>query len=99
MFQVLCTLCGCFMAPPPNFELSPSPQLASTASGSEVKRSVLEKLLGAPLACSPGLLIALALADMLSTLSLYIPYTHLPSAVQVFFNDPLWPQTASICLY
>ena len=88
MFQVLCTLCGCFMAPPPSSELPPIPQAASEASASEVKRSALERLLGAPLACSPGLLMALALADLLSTLSLYIPYTHLPSAVQVSFNDP-----------
>ena len=88
MFQVLCTLCGCFMAPPPCSELPPSPHVASTPSGSEVKKSALERLLGAPLACSPGLLMALALADLLSTLSLYIPYTHLPSAVQVSFNDP-----------
>jgi len=79
---VLCTLCGCFMAPPPSSELPPIPQAASATSGSEVKRSALERLLGAPLACSPGLLMALAMADLLSTLSLYIPYTHLPSAVQ-----------------
>ena len=44
---------------------------------------MLERLLGAPLTCSPGLLVTLALADSLSTLSLYIPYTHLPSVVQV----------------
>ena len=75
------------MAPPPSPEMSPSPQTASTASGSEVKRSALERLLGTTLACSPGLLIALALADLLSTLSLYIPYTHLPSAVQVYTKD------------
>ena len=33
---------------------------------------------------SPGLsvFLMLGLADMLSTLSLYMPYTHLPSAVQ-----------------
>ena len=50
-------------------------------------RSVLERLLGAPLTCSPGLLMTLALADSLSTLSLYIPYTHLPSVVQVSSDD------------
>ena len=48
---------------------------------------MLERLLGAPLTCSPGLLITLAMADCLSTLSLYIPYTHLPSAVQVTADD------------
>ena len=76
------------MAPPPMTSApSSEPQTSSTASDSGEKRSVLERLLGAPLTCSPGLLITLAMADCLSTLSLYIPYTHLPSAVQVTADD------------
>ena len=76
------------MAPPPvTSATSSEPQTPSTASDSGDKRSALERLLGAPLTCSPGLLITLALADSLSTLSLYIPYTHLPSAVQVTSDD------------
>ena len=79
------------MAPPPSPEVtSPRPQASSESSESsessgteEAKRSVLERLLGAPLTCAPVILVTLALADSLSTLSLYIPYTHLPSAVQV----------------
>ena len=76
------------MAPPPvTTAPSSEPQTPSTSSDSGHKRSVLERLLGAPLTCSQGLLITLALADSLSTLSLYIPYTHLPSAVQVTSDD------------
>ena len=75
------------MAPPPMTSAPSSEPQPQAASDSGDKRSVLERLLGAPLTCSPGLLITLALADCLSTLSLYIPYTHLPSAVQVTADD------------
>merc|ERR1712096_522222 len=51
-------------------------------TGTSVDRPCLAKILGSDLANSPALPVFFLLApgDMLATLSLYIPFTHLPSA-------------------
>eukprot|EP00092_Neocalanus_flemingeri_P039693 GFUD01043225.1.p1 GENE.GFUD01043225.1~~GFUD01043225.1.p1 ORF type:complete len:450 (+),score=115.12 GFUD01043225.1:98-1447(+) len=76
-----CVLCGAAMSPGTvSQETKDGPGVGLT--GPTVDRPCLAKVLGSDLANSAALPVffLLALGDMLATLSLYIPYTHLPSA-------------------
>ena len=73
-----CVLCGAFMSKPRG-HVTRDTDKPDTSSSS----SCLDKLLGHQMSSSKSMLslfVLLGLADMLSTLSLYIPYTYLPSA-------------------
>ena len=68
--SALCLGCGALMTSPASTTARHRPGSSSSISS---------------ITSSPALsvFLMLGLADMLSTLSLYMPYTHLPSAVQV----------------
>ena len=70
---LVCTSCGLAMAPPP-----PPPQQTGGGGAGGAGCSVRDLLR------SPRLLqfLVVGLGDSLATLSLYIPFTHLPAAVQ-----------------
>lgn len=74
-----CVLCGAVMSPG---TVSQETRDGGAITGTSVDRPCLAKILGSDLANSPALPVffLLALGDMLATLSLYIPFTHLPSA-------------------
>ena len=74
-----CVLCGAVMTPG---TLTEEVCVNVSTSGISVNRPCLAGVVGSDLASSPALpvLVFLVLGDMLATLSLYIPYTHLPSA-------------------
>jgi len=76
---LLCVLCGAVMTPGTVTEVSGfNIQLRRET----VNRPCLARVLGSDLANSPAIpvVVFLMMGDMLATLSLYIPYTHLPSA-------------------
>jgi len=89
-----CVLCGAAMTrgehgknEPANDRTEPCPPSSS--------RGFLAKLLGAGLATSPLLPVffLVALADALASCSLYIPFTHLPSAAE---NSGLSPEEGAM---
>jgi len=78
-----CVICGATMSPGPmNNSGENSGDVGSVLEA--VNRPCLNYVLGQELASAPSLFVfaLLAAADMLSTLALYIPFTHLPSAAE-----------------
>lgn len=84
-----CLLCGAVMSPGTVNEEGEGSGVVSS-EGLSVDRPWLARLLGSELASSAALpvLALLALGDMLATLSLYIPFTHLPSAAMATGVSP-----------
>ena len=78
-----CFFCGMIMKPKTLDQEESSEDNSPSRSS-----SCLGKILGPHMYSSPGLslFLILGVADMLSTLSIYIPYTHLPSAAEVKFT-------------
>jgi len=74
-----CFFCGMIMKPKTLDQEESSEDNSPSRSS-----SCLGKILGPHMSSSPGLslFLILGVADMLSTLSIYIPYTHLPSAAE-----------------
>ena len=77
---VSCVLCGLAMTP--GTVPSLTKDRSSEGLHGTTERPCLARIIGTDLANSSALhvFVLLALGDMLATLSLYIPYTHLPSA-------------------
>lgn len=77
-----CLICGLAMSPGNKLEESSNGDVGGSVYRERVERPCLSFILGNELASASALpvLVLLATGDMLATLSIYIPFTHLPSA-------------------
>jgi len=82
-----CVLCGAVMSPG---TIQGEDGAVVQGVGETVHRPCLAYILGTDLASSVALpvMVLLAMGDMLATLSLYIPFTHLPSAAMASGVSP-----------